>query len=45
MAMPVAVLVYASDNDGAIVEPTQLTEPKCDDPQCPNPLTKYEKED
>ena len=52
MAIPVTVLVCASDNDGAtcIVEPTQPTESKCDDPQCsilekPNPLTKYEKKD
>ena len=52
MAIPVTVLVCVSDNDGAtcIVEPTQPTESKCDDPQCsilekPNPLTKYEKKD
>ena len=38
--------VCASDNDDAIVEPiTQLTEPRCDHPQCsilekPSPLTK-----
>ena len=35
----------ASDNDGAIVEPTQPTEPRCDHPQCSileklNPPTK-----
>ena len=33
-----------SNNDGAIVEPAQPTEPRCDCPQCstlekPNPLT------
>ena len=37
--------VCVSDNDGAIVEPTQPTESRCDRPQCSileklNPLTK-----
>ena len=40
-----ACAVCASDNDGAIVEPNQLTEPRCDCPQCSileklNPPTK-----
>ena len=29
-----ACAVCASDNDGAIVEPTQSIEPRCDHPQC-----------
>ena len=29
-----ACAVCVSDNDGAIVEPTQPTEPRCDRPLC-----------
>ena len=44
-----AYTVCTSDNDGAIIEPTQPTKPRCDHPLCSileklNLLTKSEKE-